>query len=69
MVQAFWSRWVFAQRLRAREDGWGAAASGSTESAVSLAEAGEDHACGCAHEHDGEERGHGHADVVTDDVG
>ncbi|NLP60550.1 heavy metal translocating P-type ATPase [Paraburkholderia sacchari] len=63
MVQAFWSRWVLAQRLRAREDGRGAAASGSTESAALLDEAGhKKHAGGCDHAHaDAREAdGHGH---------
>ncbi|CAM2165885.1 Zn2+/Cd2+-exporting ATPase [Paraburkholderia sacchari] len=63
MVQAFWSRWVLAQRLRAREDGRGAAASGSTESAVLLDEAGhKKHAGGCDHAHSDarEADGHGH---------
>ncbi|MDR3096844.1 MAG: heavy metal translocating P-type ATPase [Paraburkholderia sp.] len=64
MVQAFWSRFVLAQRFRARNDGRDAAASGSTESAVSLDGAGDQHACGCAHAD--KEREHGHADTDAD---
>jgi len=60
MVQAFWSRFVLAQRFRARNDGRDAAASGSTESAVSLDEAAEEHACGHDHGHD-HAGGHGHS--------
>ncbi|CAB3801632.1 Cadmium-transporting ATPase [Paraburkholderia caffeinitolerans] len=63
MVQAFWSRFVPAQRLRAREDERGVAASGSTESAVLLDEAvNKKHAGGCDHAHADarEASGHGH---------
>lgn len=63
MVQAFWSRCMSAQRFRARDDGRDAAASGSTESAVSLDEAGDDRVCGHdhshAHEH-GDDHDHDH---------
>ncbi|MCG5072504.1 heavy metal translocating P-type ATPase [Paraburkholderia tagetis] len=70
MVQDFWSRFVLAQRFRARENGRDAAVSGSTgstESAVSLDKAGDKHACGCAHAHADADRGHTHADAAADD--
>ncbi|TDG25936.1 heavy metal translocating P-type ATPase [Paraburkholderia silviterrae] len=69
MVQAFWSRFVHAQRFRARDEGRDAAASRSTESAVTLDEAEDDHARGCAHSHAGEDHAHGHAGAGADDHG
>ncbi|MFX1804958.1 heavy metal translocating P-type ATPase [Paraburkholderia sp. A1RO-5] len=63
MILAFWSRLVLAQRLRAREDERGAAASGPAESAVLLDEAGNKKPAGCcdhARADADEASGHGH---------